>query len=170
MNPSADDRLGDAHHRVISRVFGAGLTLAGVLSLPRLDSAIADRLRDAIDDLDTAARELQGAALNLETQDRDVRLRTAPAVDPKPNGHRRLNRITSDQVFAYAIGRYDFYRAADHVLWAHERDGLLVSARSGTPIARRDGNIFYDIDSDVPVYYEDHCTEPPPAPPNEIIP
>ena len=44
---------------------------------------------------------------------------------------------------------------SDHELWAHESDGLLLSARSGTPFARRDGRVFYDVETHVPLYYED---------------
>ena len=48
-----------------------------------------------------------------------------------------------------------FFRAADRTLWAHEHDGLLLSARSGAPLAHRVGNIFYDLESDRPLYIED---------------
>ena len=71
------------------------------------------------------------------------------------DGRRRLTRFSAAEDFAYAVGSYDFYRAADHTLWAHESQGLLLSARSGTPLARRNGNIFYDIDSNTPLYFED---------------
>ena len=48
-----------------------------------------------------------------------------------------------------------FTALADHELWAHESDGLLLSARFGTPLARRIGNVFYDIDTNAPLYHED---------------
>lgn len=73
---------------------------------------------------------------------------------PIPNGHRRLCRLTANEVFAYAVG-HDFHRAADHELWAHESEGLLLSARFGTPLARRIGNVFYDITTNEPLYRED---------------
>ena len=68
---------------------------------------------------------------------------------------RRLRRIEDDEVFAYAMRGHDFYRATDHLLWAHESDGVLFSARSGTAFARRVGEVFYAIESDIPLYYED---------------
>jgi len=40
-------------------------------------------------------------------------------------------------------------------LRAHESDDLLLSARFGTPLARRSGNVFYDIETDIPLYRED---------------
>ncbi len=48
---------------VINRIFGTGLTLAGILSLERVDAEVAGRLRDAIDALDVAVGELRTAAL-----------------------------------------------------------------------------------------------------------
>ena len=44
---------------------------------------------------------------------------------------------------------------SDHELWAQESDGLLRSARSGKPFARREGHVFYDLETNVPLYYED---------------
>ena len=67
------DHHADVNQRVINRVFGVGLTLAGALSLGRLDTEVADRLRDAIDQLDAVVRELQHAALDFEIQERDAR-------------------------------------------------------------------------------------------------
>ncbi|HEY5013239.1 MAG TPA: hypothetical protein VIK61_11130 [Acidimicrobiia bacterium] len=53
--------------------------------------------------------------------------------------------------FAYARV-HDFYRASDHALWAHLRDGQLISARSGHPLAYQIGSVFYDTDTDQPIY------------------
>ena len=50
---------------------------------------------------------------------------------------------------------HDFFRASDHELWAHESDDLLISARSGTPLAHRVGDVFYALETDTPLYYED---------------
>jgi hypothetical protein len=70
-------------------------------------------------------------------------------------GRRYLCSVEDDEVFAYARpSGHDFFRAADHMPWAHESDGLLLSARSGAPLARRAGNVFHDITSDAPLYYE----------------
>ena len=83
---------------------------------------------------------------------------TAPVV------RRRLRRCDNDEVFAYAKRGHDFFRACDHVLWAQESGDLLLSARSGTPLACRAGDVFCDLESKVPLYYEDHGEEPPPGP------
>lgn len=151
----------DVHDRVINLIFGSGLTLARIVGLQRVDDEVAGLLDSVIDQLDTAVRELRGAALARVVGTRatqpDIADRTAGA-----DWRRRLCRVTIDEVFAYAIGGYDFYRTSDHQLWAHESDGLLLSARSGTPLARRDGNLYYDIASNRPLYYEDTRDEPPP--------
>ena len=65
-------------------------------------------------------------------------------------------------MFAYVTRGNEFFRARDNVLWAHERDGLLVSARSSLPFARRLGVFFYDLDANVPLYYERALPDPPP--------
>jgi hypothetical protein len=62
--------------------------------------------------------------------------------------------VANDELFAYAKRGHDFVRASDHMLWAHESDDLLLSARSGCPLARRVGDVFHDVASHVPLYYE----------------
>ncbi len=65
-----------------------------------------------------------------------------------------LCRTEDLQPFAYARGR-DFFRRADHRCWAHlDDDQRLVSSRSGRAIAYRIGHVFYDSDTDAPIYYE----------------
>ncbi len=149
------------HDRVINLIFGSGLTLARILGLERVDDEIGGLLNRAIEDLDTAVRELRTAAFTRVVENREPQPYTPDRTGPT-DWRRRLCRITIDEVFAYAIGGSDFYRASDHRLWAHESDGLLLSARSGTLLARRDGNIYYDTESDVPLYYEDTRDEPTP--------
>lgn len=88
--------------------------------------------------------------------------RAVDAATVAADGRRRLRCVADDAVFAYARHGHDFYRSRDDQLWAHESDGVLLSARSGTLLARRVGNVFYDIESDVPLYYEgehgaSHC-------------
>lgn len=151
----------DMHDRVVNLIFGSGLTLARILGLQRVDDEVAGLLNSAIEELDTALREMRSAALARAVENRKPQPSTLDRTRPT-DWRRRLCRITIDEVFAYAISGYDFYRASDHGLWAHERDGLLLSARSGAPLARRDGNIFYDTESDVPLYYEDTRDEPTP--------
>ena len=111
-----------------------------------------------IDQLDTAVRDLRSAAIGHVVGDRE-RASAKQAGPLPPEWCRRLWRLNVDEVFAYAVGGHDFYRAGDHLLWAHESDGLLLSARSGRPLARREGKVFYDTETDLPLYYEDRQTE-----------
>ncbi len=149
----------DVHDQVINQIFGSGLTLAAILSAQRVDNETAGRLHEVIERLDAAVRDLRGAAIARVLEDRERR--SAESDGDVPSEWRRLLcRLSVDEVFAYAVGGHDFYRAGDHELWAHESDGLLLSARSGGPLARRDGRVFYDIESDIPLYYEDRRTDP----------
>jgi hypothetical protein len=166
-NTEDERSASDVHDRVINQIFRSGLMLAGILSFQRVDDEVADRLRDVMDALDTAVRELRTAALASLVRDREAQSAT-PHRAASADGGRRLCRFTVDEVFAYAMRGHDFYRASDHVLWAHETDGLLLSARSGSPFARRVGNVFYDIESNVPLYYEDRHTGPLPAQSSEV--
>jgi len=47
---------------VIDHIFGAGLGLAAILSLDRLDAAVAERVREALNALDTAVAKMRAAA------------------------------------------------------------------------------------------------------------
>jgi hypothetical protein len=67
---------------------------------------------------------------------------------------RFLLRVNDHEVVAYATGGHDFYRASDDELWAHESDGHLLAARSGTTLARKYGRVYYDANGDVPLYYQ----------------
>jgi hypothetical protein len=49
---------------------------------------------------------------------------------------RTLYRFDDGAAFAYRCGR-DFFRSSDNTLRAHDSDGLLLSARSCTPLLRR---------------------------------
>lgn len=157
------------HERVIGRIRGAELTLAAILGLGTVDTNVAAQLRDALDELDVAAKDIRSAVHALLVRDRDappdppnhltiVRpASTLGRADPpvRVAGRRFLCTFEDGQVFAYATPTgHDFFRAVDHMPWAHESDGLLLSARSGVPLARRTGNLFHDVVSNVPVYYE----------------
>ena len=76
---------------------------------------------------------------------------TSPMADP-------TTRVLYDAVdaipFAYARHGHDFYRLKDHRLWAHESEGSLRSARSGTRFTYRVGRVFYDAVTKLPLYYE----------------
>jgi hypothetical protein len=67
---------------------------------------------------------------------------------------RFLLSVDDHEVVAYATGGHDFYRASDDVLWAHESEGQLLAARSGTTLARRYGRVYYDPNNDAPLYYQ----------------
>jgi len=67
---------------------------------------------------------------------------------------RCLCRIEDGEIFAYVARGNEFVRARDHELWAVEQDGMLMSARSGEPLARRDGKVFFAIEGQEPLYYE----------------
>ena len=56
---------------------------------------------------------------------------------------RYLYTTEDDQLFAYAPGRRDFFRAGDDRLWAHESHGWLVAAESGETLAHRTGDVYY---------------------------
>jgi hypothetical protein len=67
---------------------------------------------------------------------------------------RFLVNVDDHEVVAYAPRGHDFYRASDDVLWAHESEGRLLAARSGTMLARKSGRVYYDADNDAPLYYQ----------------
>src|SRR5437588_12403607 len=56
---------------------------------------------------------------------------------------RYLYTVDDDQLFAYAPGRRDFFRAGDDGLLAHESHGWLVAAESGETLAHRTGDVYY---------------------------
>ena len=56
---------------------------------------------------------------------------------------RYLYTVGDDELFAYAPGRRDFFRAGDDRLWAHESHGWLVAAESGQTLAHRTGDVYY---------------------------
>ncbi len=168
MNTDAGVSAADPHDRAINHIFRSGLTLATMLDASRVDDEHADRLRDVVDDLNAAVVQLRHAALARVVRgahaERDAlphatTRREAPGSVTHARAiqvarRRRLCRFDDCEVFAYALTGHDYFRAADDTLWAHESDGMLLSARSGSPLARRVRNAFYDIESNVPLYYE----------------
>jgi hypothetical protein len=155
---------GDAHDRLINHLFRSGLSLAAVLSLPRVEGGVAARLRDVLDQLDAAIGEVRHLALTaaLTAANAQSPLSRMPA-QPEPTRslhlgteHRRsqLCRFAVDEVFAYALSGHDFYRVSDDELWAHECDGFLLAPHSGVPFARRVGRAFCEVESAEPLYYE----------------
>lgn len=101
----------------------------------------------------------------LRSDDRAEQSKTPPAAAQFGQGRRLLRRCDNDEVFAYAM-RGSFFRARDHIEWAHEHDHVLVSARSGVTLARRVGDVFYDVESSVPLYYEANSGHVPRSPSN----
>lgn len=148
------------HDRAINHIFGCGLIVAGVLGRPDVSEEVARRLEDVIDKLDAAVAAIRDAAFAARVQDREgASALTAPepvaeARAALDEARRRLWRF-SDDACAYATHGNDYYRTADHVLWARESNGLLLSARSDTPFARRDGHVFLSLETKRPLYYED---------------
>ena len=67
---------------------------------------------------------------------------------------RCLCRFEDGKVFAYVERGNEFVRMRDHGLWALEHDGVLVSARSGEPLAYRRGKVYFASGTDEPLYYE----------------
>jgi len=72
-------------------------------------------------------------------------------VDRTRSPRRLLCRCDDHSVFAYARGN-DLLRWSDHGTWAHLSGDVLLSARSGEPIAFVVGEVLYD-DTNTPVYY-----------------
>jgi hypothetical protein len=158
MSPEMPDRLAD-------QIIGSSLAIASILSLPNIDAEVVGRLRDVLEQLDAAIVDIRSRARSESAHRvsasrprlRVVATPAEPLFDTPPGNdvlRRRLYGFDVDVVYAYATHGHDFYRVADNLLWAHESEDLLLSARSGRPIARRTGDVFYDIDSDTPLYYE----------------
>jgi hypothetical protein len=167
-----NDRLAaEVHDRVTNHIFGASLTLASVISGERVDDDIAQRLVDAIDTLDAAVRDLRILALARAIADRDhnialERSRTTTPIASTGNSDVRawLRRVKGASAFAYAGHDPEGIRASDRAQWAPERHGLLFSARSGMPLARRVDDVFYDLETDTPLYYQEAHQTPDPEP------
>ena len=79
---------------------------------------------------------------------------TESAERPLADHPRCLCRFDDGAVFAYVERGREFIRASDRELWAVQRDDVLVSARSGAVLARRRGPVFFEAETDEPLYYE----------------
>ncbi len=65
-----DERIAaDLDDAVIGHLFGSALTLASVLGRDELDDAVAQRLHDVIDELDTAIRQIRNTVLGRSGED-----------------------------------------------------------------------------------------------------
>ena len=77
-----------------------------------------------------------------------------PYDEPFRSHPRCLCRFDDGMVFAYVERGHELIRASDRELWAVEREGELLSARSGRVLARRRGRVFFEADTEQPLYYE----------------
>ena len=75
------------------------------------------------------------------------------AGDDKRVAQHWLYRCDDHTPFAFARGD-DFIRYSDHTRWAWQHEDRLYSARSGACLAVRVDDVFYDVESDAPLYYE----------------
>ena len=57
---------------------------------------------------------------------------------------RYLFRPGEDTPFAYTRGRRDFFLVSDDTLWAHESHDWLVAAQTGSLLAHRTGDRYYN--------------------------
>lgn len=88
------------------------------------------------------ARVDKDAALHRDIADGS--LRTVP--------RRLVCRFDDHAVFAYARG-HDLVRRSDDAVWAHLSGDVVLSARSGEPLAYRTGSVLYDAVTRLPAYY-----------------
>ena len=65
---------------------------------------------------------------------------------------RLLCRFDDHAVFAYVRG-HDLVRWSDHTLWAHLSGDVVMSARSGKPLAYRVDTVLYDAVTRSPAFY-----------------
>ena len=138
----------ELHDRVIRDVQECALSLTSLLG-SRLASSdpTAETLQCALETLDRLIRDIRTTAFSVREQ-----LRSSDA-HPSRTSTRFLIRVEDEVVIAYMDG-HDFRRVHDDSLWGHDSDGLLLSARSGSTLARRNGHIYYDTVTSLPLYYE----------------
>jgi hypothetical protein len=75
-------------------------------------------------------------------------------LDLAPAVERTICRFSDGELFAYVARGNEFLRARDHEVWAIERDGVLVSVRSGEALAYRRGKVYFAAETGEPLYYE----------------
>jgi hypothetical protein len=70
----AEDRSGveiELHDRVIGHLFGSRLMLASIVSLGKVDTEVAERLRYVLDELESAVRAIRRHDFALSVRHRD---------------------------------------------------------------------------------------------------
>jgi len=66
---------------------------------------------------------------------------------------RCLYRCDDGEVFAYEQHGNKLLRVSDQELWAVEHDDVLLSARSGEPLAYRRGDIYFEFGTGIGLYF-----------------
>jgi len=61
------------HDRVIGHLFGSRLMLASIVSLGKVDTEVAERLRYVLDELEAAVRDIRRTDFVLSVRDHDPR-------------------------------------------------------------------------------------------------
>jgi hypothetical protein len=73
------DTAHEAHDRLVNHLFLSGLTLAAVRDLQQVEHDIGDRIRDVVEELDVAIREIHHIAFAAVASERQrSQLRPAP--------------------------------------------------------------------------------------------
>ena len=134
--------------QTLNHALRVGLSLASLRGSGGLNSAAIAQIDQARSQLDVLVATIHTAAFSEVVTGRE------DGAHDIPSRARRLCRLSIDSVFAYSRGSIDFVRIRDGALWAHESDGVLLSARGGRPLARRDGRVFSDTETHEPLYYE----------------
>jgi hypothetical protein len=72
---AADDRgvATQLHDRVIGHLFGSRLMLASIVSLGKVETEVAERLRYVLDELEAAVRDIRRTDFVLSVRDDDTR-------------------------------------------------------------------------------------------------
>lgn len=111
------------------------------------------------DHSDATERRLHPSVRGLVDSRAPTRRRTDAIPSPdivdgnrRPIPRRLLCRFDDHAVFAYARGN-DLVRRSDDALWAHLCSDVVLSARSGEPLAYVVGSVLYDATTQLPAYY-----------------
>jgi hypothetical protein len=83
-----------------------------------------------------------------------IRIRGWTDADRRPVPRRLLRRFDDHAIFAYARG-HDLVRRSDDTLWAHLSGDVVLSARSGKPLAYIIDRVLYDAVTRSPAFYLD---------------
>jgi len=104
-----EEIFADLHDRVIGHLFGSALALNGIVNRGEVDGAIAQRLREVIDELDSAVQDIRTTSFVARLGGQFAKNLPTPNTE-RGFGTRYLVRTEDDKVFAYPQGGHDFYR------------------------------------------------------------